>query len=153
MDSISLPSTDLARRLLASEPARVKNWGTEPGAAPLPRAVRVCDKLRTVLTTFAGVAGFRSLLARALTLAAARVPELKNVTVLKDGSLSGFQNIESGKKNGSAREAAGWEQVLVAQLLDLLITFIGEILMLQLVSQAWPDLPVGQLSSVTENKS
>lgn len=47
-------------------------------AAPPVRgdaAVRVCEKLRHSLSTLVGVAGFRSLLARALTLAKAEGPE------------------------------------------------------------------------------
>lgn len=149
MDSISPTSRDLARRLLANESARGKNPDTGAGVTPLPPAARVCDKLRTVLTTFAGSAGFRSLLTRALTLAATRAPDLKGVTVTPDGSLSGIENVESGKYKGTARE---WELILVAQLLDLLATFIGEILMLQLVRQGWPDLPAGQLRSRSDDR-
>jgi len=116
----------------------------------VPPAARVCDKLRGVLTTFAGVAGFRSLLRRALTLAEARTAGLKGVTILQDGSLSGIVGVEGGTKKIAAQ---AWEVVLVAQLLDLLVTFVGEGLMHQLVRQAWPDLPAGQLRSRTEDKS
>jgi len=150
MDSISPASRDLARRLLAGEPARGKNSGGGSSAASRPPAVGVCDKLRTVLMTFAGMAGYRSLLKRALTLAAARAPELQGVTVMSDGSLSGIEDVESGKSKGAVRE---WEKVLVAQLLDLLVTFIGEVLMVQLVRQAWPDLPAGPVRSRTEDES
>ncbi len=150
MDWIFPASRDLARRLLARESAREKNPGRGLAAAPVPPAARVCDKLRTVLTTFAGVAGFRSLLTRALTLAATHTPELKEVTVNADGSLSGLDSVESGKKKSAPQE---WEEVLVAQLLDLLVTFVGEGLMHQLVRQAWPDLPASPFRSRTEDKS
>ena len=150
MDSISPASRGLARRLLARESAREKNLGTGSGAAPRPPAARVCDKLRTVLTSFAGVAGFRSLLTRTLTLAAARVPDLKGVTVNLDGLLSGLDSVESVNNKGRTR---AWEEVLVAQLLDLLVTFVGEGLMHQLVRQAWPDLPTTQIRSRTQDKS
>jgi len=119
------------------------------GAASPPPLARVCDKLRAVLTTFAGVAGFRSLLARALTLAAARAPELAGVTVLEDGSLAGLESMGGGRKKSGAGDA---EQLLVAQLLDLLVTFVGETLMLQMVSQAWPDLLASQSRSSTQDK-
>jgi len=150
MDSISSTSRDLARRLLARESARGKNSGTGRGGTLVSPSARVCDKLRTVLTTFAGVAGFRSLLTRTLTLAAAQAAELKGVTVMPDGSLSGIDSIESGNSKGAARE---WEQILVAQLLDLLVTFVGEGLMHQLVRQAWPDLPAGHLRLRTEDRT
>mgnify|MGYP007080463154 CR=1 FL=1 len=150
MGSTSPTSRALARRLLAKEVARGEKSLTEGGAASVPSAARVCDKLRKVLTTFAGNAGFRSLLTRALTLAAARAPELEGVTVMLDGSLSGIDRVESGKKKGAAQE---WEEVLVAQLLDLLVTFVGEGLMHQLVRQAWPDRPAVQIRSRTEDRS
>ena len=150
MDAISPASLDLAKRLLARESARTKNSGKGPGVAFPPPAAKVCDKLRTVLTTFAGIAGFRSLLTRALTLAAARTPELKGVTVDPDASLLGIESVESKKMNGAAKE---WEEVLVAQLLDLLVTFVGEGLMHQLVRQAWPDLPAGPLRSRTQSRT
>jgi len=150
MNSISPTSRNLARHLLATELARGKNSSTGPGAAFLPPAARVCDKLRTVLTVFAGIAGFRSLLTRALTLAAASAPELKGVAVMPDGSLSGIGEVRTGQ---GKRAALDWEQILVAQLLELLVAFIGEVLMLQLVSQAWPGLPASQLRLRPENKS
>jgi len=149
MDSISPTSRDLARRLLAKEAARAKNSGTGTSTTPVPPAVRVCDKLRTVLVTFAGIAGFRSLLTRALTLSAARMPELKGVTVQEDGSLSGFENIASSKKKNAVED---WEEMLVGKLLDLLVTFVGETLMLQLVSQAWPNLLANQIRSSFEDQ-
>ncbi len=149
MNSISPASRDLARRLLAWESARGKNSATGPGGTPVPPASRVCNKLRRVLTTFAGIAGFRSLLTRALTLSTARAPELKGVGVNPDATLLGIENVEGGKKKAAAQE---WEEVLVAQLLDLLVTFVGEGLMQQLVRQAWPDLPAGQVRSRNQDK-
>jgi len=149
MQSISPASRDLARRLLARELARRKNAGTDPSADPVPTAARVCDKLRAVLVTFAGIAGFRSLLTRALTLAAVGHPELKGLRVNPDGSLSGIEDGESGEKTAATQEC---DVALVAQLLDLLVTFVGEGLTHQLVSQAWPDLHAGPLRSRTQVK-
>jgi len=150
MAAISPASRSLARRLLAIELSRARKSSASPAEVPVPPAARVCDKLRAVLITFAGVAGFRSLLTRALTLAAARAPELKGVTANPDASLAGLEGVIGGKKKAAAQE---WEEVLVTQLLDLLVTFVGEGLMHQMVRQAWPDLPVGPLRSKTEDKS
>jgi len=149
MDTISPTSRDLAKRLLARERQCGKPAALCLHGETLPAAAGVCGKLRTVLVTFAGIAGFRSLLTRSLTLTAARAPELKGVTVNVDGSLSGLENVESSKKKSPVQE---WEELLVAQLLDLLVTFVGEGLMQQLVRQAWPDLPASLFRSRSEVK-
>ncbi len=111
----------MARRLIALE-----------ARGPADAAVRACDRLRAPLTTLAGVAGFRSLMGRALVLAAAEVPALKSVRLGGDGALEGFAAVPE-----SDADAAG--TAVVAQLLGLLVTFIGEPLTLRLVSDAWPD--------------
>jgi hypothetical protein len=101
----------------------------------------VCDKLRRLLTTLAGAAGFRSLLARALTLAKQESPALGAWEVKSDGSLQGL--------NG---EAAQLGVVLIAHLIGLVITFIGESLTLRLLHDVWLDLP-GPEINFGRNKS
>ena len=91
---------------------------------------QVCDKLRRPLTTLAGAAGFRSLLARALTLAKRESPVLGAWEVEANGSLLVL--------NGEAAQSG---EVLIAHLIGLMITFIGEALTLQLVRDVWQDLP------------
>ena len=124
--SADTPTTrELAQRLLAYETVEA---GT---ANPATQAVgRVCDKLRRPLTTVAGAAGFRSLLSRALTLAKQESPLLGALEVKSDGSLQGLHG-----------EAAQSGAVLIAQLIGLMITFIGESLTLRLLHDVWPDLP------------
>jgi hypothetical protein len=124
--SADTPTTrELAQRLLAYE-------AVEAGTAKVDtQAVcRVCDKLRRPLTTLAGAAGFRSLLARALTLAKRETPLLGTWEVNSDGLLQGL--------NGEAAQPGA---VLIAQLIGLMITFIGESLTLRLLHDVWPDLP------------
>ena len=72
---------DLARRLLAVEAAHA-----QAADAHVDEAVRVCEKLRGPLVKFAGVAGFASLLSRALVLAKVEVPALGAVHVRADGA-------------------------------------------------------------------
>lgn len=91
---------------------------------------RVCDKLRHPLATLAGAAGFRSVLARALTLAKQECPALVAWQVNADGSLENL--------NGEADESGS---VLIAHLIGLMITFIGESLTLRLLNDVWQDLP------------
>jgi len=120
------PTTrELAQRLLAYEAVEA---GT--ASADTQAVYRVCDKLRRSLTTLAGAAGFHSLLARALTLAKKESPLLGAWEVKSDGSLQGL--------NGEAAQSGA---VLIAQLIGLMITFIGEALTLRLLHDVWLDLP------------
>jgi hypothetical protein len=118
-----------AERILGLEAAASRRH-----PAQVPAAVVVTERFRRVLSTFLGAAGFRALLARAVTLARAEVPELKDVVIQLDGSLAGLRRVDGLRKH----EPAEGEVVLVAHLLGLLVTFIGEALMLRLVDDAWP---------------
>jgi hypothetical protein len=122
---------ELAQRLLAYEVA-----GDNLAEANMPALVLVFEKLRRPLVTLAGSAGFRSILARALTLAKAQTPGLSTVQIAPDGSLEGFSDL------GNQDQVAEAGIMLIAQLLELLATFIGESLMLSVVLDAWPDLLV-----------
>jgi hypothetical protein len=107
----------------------------------------VCEKLRLPLAKLAGVAGFRSLLSRAVALAKSEDPSLVAVRVGADGSLEGLD--APGQDQGTgAGGAAG--VVVVAQLLGLLVTFIGEPLTLRLVRDAWPNASVAGMDAARE---
>lgn len=158
MNPASQTSLYLARELLAQEAARGKIAGgrgrrsAATASSHADHAARVCEKLQVVLTAFAGTAGFRSLLTRALTLAKAQEPSLAPVQVLEDGSLAGFETLGSDSSTGKSGETAvAGGQVLVAQLLDLLFTFIGEALTHQLLHSAWANIPTGALRSRTKD--
>ena len=120
----------LARRLIAAE-HRPTDSGDESGRA----AFRVCDKLRASLSALTGIRGYRTLLARAVSLAEVGVPWLGRLEVGADGSLL---IPEALKQQIPPSEAARGGEVLVTQLLELLATFIGEALTLRLVQQIWP---------------
>jgi hypothetical protein len=130
---IPLQTRDLAQRLIAYESAADKT--SEPTKlAPF----RVCETLRQPLCAIAGVAGFRSLLSRALTLARAEAPSLSAVQVAADGSLQGLDDLEPQINMDQAREAG---VILIAQLIGLLLFFMGEGLTLRLViSEVLPHL-------------
>lgn len=129
---MSLPeSRHLAQRLLAYE--AVAGESSEPAESA---AFRVCAKLRRPLTTLAGVAGFRSLLSRALTLAKAEAPSLSAVQVAADGSVKGLDELASQTDKEQARDGG---VILIAQLIGLLRTFIGEGLTSRLVQDVWPE--------------
>jgi hypothetical protein len=123
---------DLALRLLAYENAAGKT--SEPTEFT---AFGVCERLRQPLITLAGVAGYRSLLARALTLARAEAPSLSVVQVAADGSIQGLDELRPQVDADQAREAG---IILITQLLGLLVRVVGEATTLQLVtSEILPD--------------
>jgi hypothetical protein len=131
---LSQETQDLARRLLAYEAA------ADNTSAPTECvAVRVCEKLRPPLCALAGVAGYRSFLSRALTLARAQAPGLSAVHVTADGSLQGLGEIEPQNNNGHAGEG---EIILIGQLLELFLTFLGAALTLRLVQDVSPHFMV-----------
>ena len=120
------PTTrELAKRLLALE-----EGGANPFVVDTHALRSVCGKLGRPLTTLAGAAGFRSLLRRALTLAKQESSVLGALEVQDDGSLGGLN-----------AEVAQSGAVLIAHLIGLMITFIGEPLTLRLLHDVWLDLP------------
>lgn len=133
-----------ARWLLAREAAAAR-----PADANAPVAFRVCENLRRTLGRLAGVAGFRSLLARALALASHEVSWLKTVQVREDGSLEGLEKAEAELFQS---EISRGEAILVAQLIALLVSFIGEALTLRLVQESWAEVTLQDLNPETERK-
>jgi hypothetical protein len=135
-------SRHLALRLLAYEAAAGKNSESTESAV-----FRVCEKLRQPLCSLAGVAGFRSLLSRALALARAEAPALSGVQVGADGSLQGLDELGRQRDKDIAKEGGA---LLIAQLLGLLLTFIGEGITLRLVQDVWPEAAFGDRDSGKE---
>jgi hypothetical protein len=129
---IMLPSQtrDWALRLVAYESAGSKT--SEPTELP---AFRACERLRQPIIALAGVAGFRSLLFRALTLARVEAPSLSAVQIAADGSLKGIDELRPQVDTDQAREAG---ITLITQLLGLLVRVVGEPMTLQLVT---PEIP------------
>lgn len=128
---LPLGARDLAQRLLDYEAA-----ADETSVSAEPAAIRVYEKLRRSLCALAGVAGYRSLAARALTLARAKAPSLRAVEVKADGSL---QILSEAELENNRRQAAEDRVILLAELLGLLHAFIGETLTLRLLQETWPN--------------
>ena len=125
MDTPSPSPRTLARHLLALE-AQSNGDVDAHGQA----AVRVCEKLGRSLTRFAGPAGYASLLRRALALASGDIESLKAIKVEDDGCLTGFAAVALDPAGGAA---------VIARLLELLVTFVGDPITLRLVRESWPD--------------
>ena len=135
----------LAQRLLTYEAVASEN--SEPTGSA---AFRVCAKLRRPLIILAGVAGFRSLLSRALTLARARAPSLSAVQVAADGSLQALDELGPQIDKEQARKGGA---ILIAQLIELLLTFIGEGITLRMVQDVWPETALNGRISEKERKA
>lgn len=145
MDTTSPATAELARRLLAFEASRLP-----PSEAQAYHAIRVCEKLRPPIAKLAGLASYCSLLSRSVALAKAKVPALGGLRVGADGTLSGFEEL-AYHPDGNAAEQGG--ALLVAELLGLLVTFIGEPLALLLVRDAWPDAAMADIDLGIKGKS
>ena len=128
---------DFAVRLITYETREDKSSGTQT-----PAAFPVCEKLRPHLATLMGNTGFHALLSRALARAKAEFPLLRAVEVKADGSLG---LVDKPAVQAGPPELATGSVVLVAQLLGLLVNFIGENLMLRIVCEVWPKLALNDL--------
>jgi len=105
-------------------------------------AFPVPEKLRLPLTVLMGGGGFRALLSRALTLATAEVRWLRAVQVKADGAFEGAEALH--ERIDPAEFLEGRVEVL-AQLLGLLVAFIGPNLTLRLVREIWPQISLSDL--------
>jgi hypothetical protein len=127
----------LAKRLTVYE-----RKASAPSETTTPPGFQVCEKLRTPLGTFMGTTGFRELLSCALPRAKAEIPWLGAVQVNEDGSLEGLKELSAKHK---PEELFDGGVVLVAQLLGLLVAFIGAKLTLRFVREVWPTVPLDDL--------
>lgn len=127
---------NFAGRLVACEAGK----GDASEATP-PAVIRIGEKLRSHLAVIIGRAGFGAIMARAVALAVPEVPWLRGLQVKADGFLEGADEL----KAVSPEEMAQGSLVLVAQLLGLLVAFIGEDLTLRIVHGAWPKISITEL--------
>jgi hypothetical protein len=115
---------DLARSLVACEADATTTPHTEPAT------VRVYERLRQHLGAPVGTDGFQALASRALALAKSESPRLSAVQVTAVGGLRGLGEVES---QTGADEEGEVGIVLIAQLLGLFLTFLGEATTLRLI--------------------
>jgi hypothetical protein len=132
---------DLARSLVASEAdAPMFSLQTEPAT------VRVYERLRRQLGAPVGVDGFQALASRALALARSESPRLSAVQITANGDLRGLDEVESQTDTDQDGEAG---IVLIAQLLGLFLTFLGEATTLRLIEDLRLQVDVGTEPATT----
>lgn len=100
------------------------------------------ERLRPHLATLYGVAGYRSLLARALVMADAEVPWLRKMHMRSDGSLEGLEVL---RDHLDADEILEGKIALLAQLLGSLVAYVGPGLALRLLIEVWPKISPSHL--------
>jgi hypothetical protein len=116
---------DLARSLVACEAD-----ANETSLQTQPATLRVYERLRRQLGAPVGVDGFQTLASRALALAKSESPRLGAVQVTANGGLRGLGEVESQTATDEDGEAG---VILIAQLLGLFLTFLGEATTLRLI--------------------
>ena len=133
---------DLARSLVAREAgASTTSLHTEPAT------VRVYDRLRRQFSAPVGADAFQVLASRALALARSESRRLSVVQITANGSLSGLGEIESQTDRDVDGEVG---VMLIAQLLGLFVTFLGEATTLRLIEELRLQVEVRTESATTE---
>jgi len=119
---------DIARTLILFEGQRGQG-----GASEFPAT----DRMRPQLMRLMGNGGVHALLSRALVLATLEAPWISNAAVNSDGDLGGLHDIGAEIDPEVFLEG---RVILLAQLLGLLVTFIGPTLTWGLVHEIWPHI-------------
>ncbi len=140
MSSVTPAQRELALWLLEEE------MGDGPGPlALLDAAERSCLKLGSRLARLITAVGFQALLARALHLARGEFPFLDGVQTgtTEAACLVGLREKAVGIEPAMLRAAL---TTVLASVIGLLSTFIGDDLTVRLVRDVWPDAPFGRTS-------
>ncbi len=137
MGSTPVKFRKLAERLLSFEPRSQE-------AGDRSAAFSVTEKMRQRLSILTGAAGFRAVLARALALAAEEVRWLNGVHIAANGTLEGLDEICAKLPE---EEIARGEAVLIARLIELFVTFIGDLLTAHLLRDIWTEVSPDELDS------
>jgi len=99
------------------------------------------ERLRPQLATLYGIAGYKSLLSRALVRADSEVPWLRDVHMKADGSLEGLEVLRGRLDPDQILDG---KVELLAQLLGSLVAYIGPGLTLRLLGPIWPKTPMNE---------
>ena len=119
---------DWARKLIASEVG-----ADSPSAQTEGATLRVYEKLRRQFCAPVGADAFQALVSRALSLAKSQFPGLSAVSVTANGGLRGLGEVETPLSTVEDGEVG---TVLIAQMLRLFITLLGEAATVRLIEDA-----------------
>lgn len=130
------PLRNLAQRLFEHEAKESLN------PTELSEALQICcRRLHSQLGRLIGSGGFRALLERAVYLAKKEHSWLDTVTIAEypGCELNGLVIATKGKNPETVKQAA---ILILANVIWLLVTFIGEDIALGLIREAWPNIAV-----------
>ena len=132
-----------AARLLAQQILSHEAGGsTEPDV--LTQAIERAEmRIRSQLSELIGLSGYAALIARALRLAQDEIPALEHVTInIEKGGLNGIHDFMEVAQAHVDYPRSAWAGLtaILAHVIGLLSTFIGEDLALRLIREGWPDL-------------
>lgn len=125
---------DWARSLIASEVE-----ADPPGAPTKLATLRVYEKLRRELCAPIGVDSFQALASRALSLAKSHSPGLSAVQITAYGALHGLGDVPFNVDTESDGEVG---VLLIAQLLALFLTLLGEAATVRLIQHVPPPIEI-----------
>ncbi|HEX8410431.1 MAG TPA: hypothetical protein VF883_16315 [Thermoanaerobaculia bacterium] len=131
---------EIARRVMKTRPLAA------PTAAAAAEAMELsCGDLYRILETVMGRDGLQALIGRAIQITAREYPWLATVQsgTSADCPVSGLA--EAAGRLGVAEASEGYA-ALLASIIWLLMTFIGEDLTLRFVRHAWPNVSLSKLS-------
>ncbi len=130
---------------LIAQDVKLKNGSRSSPATPFS----VIEKLRPPLMNLMGSTGFNALLSRSLVLATTEIPSLRDIGLNAEGMWEGLAALEVKLDADSFLEA---RVVVLAQLLGLLVAFVGEALTLRLMAEIWPNLPPTLSPDLSSNR-
>jgi hypothetical protein len=141
MNAVPPALRELARRAIAIEAAR------RPAAAEArPESAGARLRLQRVLVDLMGVGGYCGLVARALALASDEASELRDMEMDRHGCPQGLEHIAGPRQ-------AEVEAVLLAHILGLLVTLLGDGLTASVARRAWPDAAREKLDQTGEGQA
>ncbi|HEX8619408.1 MAG TPA: hypothetical protein VF911_17640 [Thermoanaerobaculia bacterium] len=143
---------DRALHEIARRAMKVHAHGTPATPSAAAEAMQLsCGDLYRILETAMGPGGLNALLSRAIQLTAREYPWLAQV---KPGATSdcALQGLPDSAEDFEASEAAEGYAALLATIMWLLMSFIGEDLTLRFVRHAWPKLSFSKLSEDSANE-
>lgn len=135
---------DLARRLLDHE-----RGGRDTPVELAPAMEGAFRRLHEHMHNLIGQAGFQALLARAAHLTRTEAPWIESITIQVEPVLTLTGLAERVESQGAAEVTEGLK-LLLANLIGLLCTFIGDSLTLLLIRRIWPEVALETPGSGSE---
>ena len=136
-----------ARMFVIAECLAAFEVGGNESARVASPGISACVKLRTQLSTLMGNAGFNALLVRAIALTKKDLAGMIDLEVRPDGTLRELDPVEL---KANLPELSRASVAVLAELLGLLVAFIGEPLVVGIVQEIWPKFTLRGLDNLRE---